>query len=93
MSPQFHIKYDENFDTVKDTETQEGWKIKAGFKSQRHMRPSAKSKNGTYIPTSTKRTIELHDSVQIQKPKKVKFAPNKERGETMKSPNQRDKRK
>ena len=31
VSPQFHIKYDNSFDTTNDIEAQEEWKIRAGF--------------------------------------------------------------
>ena len=31
VSPQFNIKYDNNFDTVKELDVVEDWKIQAGF--------------------------------------------------------------
>ena len=35
VSPQFHIKYDNNFDTVNEITTVEDWKFKAGFVRQK----------------------------------------------------------
>ena len=43
VSPQFHIKYDNNFDTVKELDVVEDWKIRAGFVAQRERRENEDS--------------------------------------------------
>ena len=58
VSPQFHVKYDNNFDTVDEISAQEDWKVKAGFVrkiSQSDMDERIKNRKSVRILTDMKR--------------------------------------
>ena len=69
----FHIKYDENFDTVKDIEIQEEWKIMAGSMSQRYIKSSTINRSNVHPITSINRDGKFYDFPQLPEPKRVKF--------------------
>ena len=73
VSPQFHIKYDNNFDTAMELDIQEEWKVNAGFVckikltelvQQRHR--SATLKGNNISTTSSKRGNNNVNTIPIK---------------------------
>ena len=73
VSPQFHIKYDDNFDTVKELDTQEEWKIKGGFMIQKNI--TKDKSRGNLEPSVNKRKRDTVMTIPQSRPVnwKVKF--------------------
>ncbi len=78
VSPQFHVVFDDNFDTIKELEDNHEWKIKAGFVAQRELQRTdrlqhAKSSNKRLLETDqendrikkkTKHEVTTRDKTQ-----------------------------
>ena len=62
VSPQFHVKHDDYFETINDIPNINEWKIKAGFIIQREV------KQKEQLLSKTRK--ELHESVQTRYPHK-----------------------
>ena len=86
-------KYNENFNTVKDIDLQEEWKIRAGFVSQRYIKPGTQNGNKTQLATSTKRAERLYEPIHPQEPKRVNFAVDNKKDDTIKGTDQTDDKK
>ena len=81
VSPQFHIKYDNNFDTVKELDMVEDWKIQAGFVAQRETRENESSNlemNKTSSSTPSSNEKQTRDKSTCSKSKRVRFNMSKE---------------
>ena len=61
VSPQFHIRFDDNFDTVDDIEVMNEWKIKAGFVAQREHK-STHNTSHTIEERSNKRSMDATET-------------------------------
>lgn len=93
VSPQFHIKYDNNFDTVDELTTMEEWKVKAGFiqnpndarektRTKSHMVESHSSL-GKHVGSNTttrsdkKRKIDVNKINEVSKKDTESFEDNR----------------
>ena len=63
VSPQFHVAFDQNFDTVKDIRTTAMWQVKAGFVTQREHVPRDRPAPDE-TPMQGKRSVDDSENVK-----------------------------